>query len=124
MEGLALGLGGSIVKYVWDNGGETVTQEAIEASVRTIATKLPQASLEALAALGDRLKGRFGEGVNPFENPELLAKMVAEEATEPEVIEAVQSVTHKMPSITIENWKGINTKGSGHTISNNTLHIS
>jgi K+-transporting ATPase A subunit len=124
MEGLALGLGGSIVKYVWDNGGETVTQEAIEASVRTIATKLPQASLEALAALGDRLKGRFGEGVNPFENPELLAKMVAEEATEPEVIEAVQSVTQNMPSITIENWKGINTKGSGHTISNNTLHIS
>jgi hypothetical protein len=124
MEGLALGLGGSIVKYVWDNGGETVTQEAIEASVRTIATKLPQASLEALAALGDRLKGRFGEGVNPFENPELLAKMVAEEATEPEVIEAVAAVTQNMPSITIENWKGINTKGSGHTISNNTLHIS
>jgi hypothetical protein len=124
MEGLALGLGGSIVKYVWDNGGETVTQEAIEASVRTIATKLPQASLEALTALGDRLKGRFGEGVNPFENPELLAKMVAEEATEPEVIEAVAAVTQNMPSITIENWKGINTKGSGHTISNNTLHIS
>jgi K+-transporting ATPase A subunit len=124
MEGLALGLGGSIVKYVWENGGETVTQETIEASVRTIATKLPQASLEALTALGDRLKGRFGEGVNPFENPELLAKMVAEEATEPEVIEAVQSVTQNMPSITIENWKGINTKGSGHTISNNTLHIS
>ncbi|NJN61073.1 MAG: hypothetical protein HC795_05665 [Coleofasciculaceae cyanobacterium RL_1_1] len=124
MEGLALGLGGSIVKYVWENGGETVTQEAIKASVRTIATKLPQASLEALTALGDRLKGRFGEGVNPFENPELLAKMVAEEATEPEVIEAVQSVTQNMPSIMIENWKGINTKGSGHTISGNTLHIS
>jgi hypothetical protein len=108
MEGLALGLGGSIVKYVWDNGGETVTQEAIEASVRTIATKLPQASLEALAALGDRLKGRFGEGVNPFENPELLAKMVAEEATEPEVIEAVQSVTQNMPAIRIQKGNILN----------------
>ena len=108
MEGLALGLGGSIVKYVWDNGGETVTQEAIEASVRTIATKLPQASLEALTALGDRLKGRFGEGVNPFENPELLAKMVAEEATEPEVIEAVQSVTQNMPAIRIQKGNILN----------------
>jgi K+-transporting ATPase A subunit len=96
------------VKYVWDNGGETVTQEAIEASVRTIATKLPQASLEALAALGDRLKGRFGEGVNPFENPELLAKMVAEEATEPEVIEAVQSVTQNMPAIRIQKGNILN----------------
>jgi hypothetical protein len=124
MEGLTLGVGAAMVKYLWENGGETVTQEAIEGSMRKIVTKLPKASLEALTALGDRLKGRFGDGVNPFENPELLAKMVAEEATEPEVIEAVESVTQNMPSITIENWKGINTKGSGHTISGNTLHIS
>lgn len=124
MEGLALSVGGAVAKYVWENGGETVTQETIEASVRTIATKLPKASLEALTVLGDRLKGRFGTGVNPFENPELLVAMVAEEATEPEVIEAVEAVTAQMPAMTIENCKGINTKGSGHTISGNTLHIS
>jgi K+-transporting ATPase A subunit len=124
MEGLTLGVGAAMVKYLWENGGETVTQEAIEASMRKIVAKLPKASLEALTMLGDRLQGRFGDDVNPFENPELLAAMVEEEAIEPEVIEAVEAVTAQMPSITIENWKGINVKGSGHTISDNTLHIS
>jgi len=121
MDGLMLGVGGAIVAYVGENAGELLTQEALKGLIQMLITRLTPEQVRCLTQWGDRLRGKLPEA-NPFDQPELVAKMLEGEA--PEVVAAAQAVAAQMPSVTIENWKGINTKGSGNTISGNTLHIS
>ncbi|MGD1902077.1 MAG: hypothetical protein ACFB9N_07540 [Geitlerinemataceae cyanobacterium] len=111
-------------KWIWNNGGEKVAQEATIGTLRAAKTRLPEAARTQVEKLGSRIQARLPQEKNPWDEPELLAQMVEPEVLEPEVLEAVETVTAEIAPMTIENWKGINVKGSGHNISGNTLNIS
>lgn len=107
MEPLELGMAAAAAKWAWKNGGETVTKEVFEASLRFVKNRAPEAAKLQLAKLGDRLQAKWPSEKNPFDEPELLAQMVNAENLEPEVIEAIETVTQDMPPIQIRNQKGM-----------------
>jgi hypothetical protein len=107
MEPLELGMAAAAAKWAWSNGGETVTKEAFEAGLRFVKDRAPEAAKIQLAKLGDRLQAKWPGDKNPFDEPELLARMVEAEDLEPEIIEAVETVTANMPPIQIRNQKGM-----------------
>ncbi|MGD1901368.1 MAG: hypothetical protein ACFB9N_03930 [Geitlerinemataceae cyanobacterium] len=105
--------------WVWDNGGETVTQEATEGVLRAAKDCIPEAAKASLAKLGERIQAKWPREKNPFDDPELLKQMVEAEEIEPDILEAVEAVEANTSGLTIENWQGINVKGGTNTISGN-----
>jgi hypothetical protein len=103
MEPLELGMAAAAAKWAWSNGGETVTKEAFEASLRFVKDRAPEAAKIQFVKLGDRLQAKWPGDKNPFDEPELLARMVEAEDLEPEVIEAIEAVTQNIPPIQIRN---------------------
>lgn len=75
--------------------GEKLTEEVIDAvlpSAKAWLATQGDGVKERLAALGDRVLGRLPEGANPFEDPVLLAEIVAEEARDPAVADVVDAI--------------------------------
>jgi len=103
MEPLELGMAAAAAKWAWENGGETVTKEAFEGSLRFVKDNAPEAARLQLAKLGDRIKAKWPQEKNPFDEPELLAQMAADESLEPEIVEAMKTVTQNMPPIQVRN---------------------
>jgi hypothetical protein len=106
--------------------GEKLTEEVIDAvlpSAKAWLATQGDGVKAHFAALGDRVLGRLPEGANPFEDPVLLAEIVAEETRDPAVKALVDQVASALPAIAVENWKGVNIKGGKNTISGNTFNF-
>ena len=121
MEPIELGI---VATWLWKNGAEKLTSDIINSilpSLKDGVLKLPATLQQELRNIGDRLQGKLPSGT--MDEQKLLA-MVAEEIKEPQVVEVMENVWKQIPPTVIENWKGINVKGNGNTISGNTLTIS
>lgn len=121
MEPIELGI---VAAWLWKNGAEKLTSDIINSilpSLKDGVLKLPATLQKELRNIGDRLQGKLPSGT--MDEQRLLA-MVAEEIKEPEVVEVMENVWRQIPPTVIENWKGINVKGDGNTISGNTLTIN
>jgi uncharacterized protein YPO0396 len=118
-------VGTILVTKALEKTGEKLTEDMLDAILPTAKAWLAQqtdAVKGQLGKLGDRIAGRLPDADNPFHNPVLLAEVVAEEARDPAVAEAVAAVQQAQLPV-IENWKGINVKGGQNTISGNTLNF-
>jgi len=121
MEPIELGI---VAAWLWKHGAEKPTSDIINSilpSLKDGVLKLPATLQKELRNIGDRLQRKLPSGT--MDEQKLLA-MVAEEIKEPEVVEVMENVWRQIPPTVIENWKGINVKGNGNTISGNTLTIS
>lgn len=86
--------------------GEKLTEEVIDAVLPSAKAWLATQGNDmkgTLTALGDRVLGRLPAGANPFDDPALLAEIMADEERDPAVAEVVDAIAAlPMPALRIQ----------------------
>lgn len=107
MEPIEWGLAAIIVFSV-KKSGETVierlTQGAFDAIVRRVKAEVNLSGVlrGEVGQLGERVRDRFPQEANPFDDPELLEAIVVEETQDPEMDAVVKKVEQQLPPMEIK----------------------
>lgn len=115
-----LAIAALMVKKSLETTSDTITKELLKAGfakLKSVAGQLPKPKLNAL---GTRVQQRFPAGKTPFDDPLLLAEIVAAEQDNPDMAAVVQDIQTQLPTLDIKfdhrKQQGIviNDKGTAH----------
>ncbi|OAB57500.1 hypothetical protein AY600_17735 [Phormidium willei BDU 130791] len=105
---LELGLAGIasvMLTKAAENTGERVSKEMLEIALppmKSAASSLSTTLQNGISLLGERLESRFPSQANPFDNPQLVAEMVQEEAKDPQLAGVVEEIERQFPPMEIK----------------------